>query len=49
MGGLSSGFSYSMLCNRVGVGKGEHEGFCGVCLCGQGMVHYVEREWDFLS
>lgn len=28
----------------VGDGKGEHEGFYGVCICGQGMVPDVERE-----
>lgn len=49
MSGISSGFAYFTLCNRVGDGKGEQEGFCGVFMCGQGMVHDVEREWDFLS
>lgn len=47
--GISSVFSYFTLCNRVGDGKGEHEGLYGVCMCGQGMVHDVERERDFLS
>lgn len=49
MCGISSGFTYFTLYNRVGDGKGEQEGFCGVFMCGQGMVHDVEREWDFLS
>lgn len=42
MRGISSVFSNSILYDRVGNGRVEHEGICGVC---EHMHACVDREW----